>query len=298
MIPDDLFEKIRRLEVRTRGAVDSVFQGEYQSAFKGRGIEFAEVRPYRAGDDIRTIDWNVSARMDDTYVKVYEEEREQTVMLCVDVSGSENFGSQGKLKREVAAEICAVVAVSAIRNNDTVGLLLFSDETERFVRPGSGRRHVLRCIRELFTAEPESVGTDIGGALRRVLRILRRRSILVLVSDFFDAGYDSMLRAAGQRHDTIGVELQDPREEELPPVGLIDLTDAETGETVTVDPRNPAVREAIEASARARQKRTRKTLRRAGVGHIIVRTDADYLEPLIAFFRGRARRGQRRPSAR
>ncbi|MFB6272265.1 MAG: DUF58 domain-containing protein [Salinibacter sp.] len=291
MIPDELFEKIRRLEVRARGRVDSIFQGEYQSAFKGRGIEFAEVRPYQVGDDIRTIDWNVSARMDETYVKVYEEEREQTVMLCVDVSGSENFGSQGKLKREVAAEICAVIAFSAIRNNDTVGLLLFSDEIERFVQPRSGRRHVLRCIRELFTTEPASIGTDISGALRRVLRILQRRSILVLVSDFFDTEYDSMLQAAAQRHDTIGVELQDPREEELPPVGLVDLTDAETGETVTVDTRDPEARAAIEAAARARRERTRDCLQRAGAGHVIVRTDADYVEPLIAFFRRRARRG-------
>ena len=291
MIPDELFDKIRRLEIRARGVVESVFQGEYQSAFKGRGIEFAEVRLYQVGDDIRNIDWNVSARMDETYVKVYEEEREQTVMLCVDVSGSENFGSQGKLKREVAAEICAVIAFSAIQNNDTVGLLLFSDKVERFVRPGSGRRHVLRCIRELFTTEPESMGTDIGGALRRVLRILQRRSILVLVSDFFDTDYDSILQAAAQRHDTIGIELQDPREEELPPVGLVDLTDAETGETVTVDARDPAVREAVAAAARARREQTQDLLRRAGVGHVVVRTDADYVEPLIVFFRRRARRG-------
>ncbi len=291
MIPDELVEKIRRLEIRARGVVESVFQGEYQSAFQGRGIEFAEVRPYQVGDDIRTIDWNVSARMDETYVKVYEEEREQTVMLCVDISGSENFGSQGMLKREVAAEICAVIAFSAVQNNDMVGLLLFSDEIERFIRPGAGRRHVLRCIRELFTTEPESIGTDIAGALRRVLRILRRRSILVLVSDFFDTAYASTLRAAAQRHDTVGVELQDPREEELPPVGLVDLTDAETGETVTVDTRDPAARRAIEASVRARREQTRDLLRRAGAGHVVVRTDTDHLEPLIAFFRRRARRG-------
>ncbi len=290
MIPDELFEKIRRLEVRTRGVVENVFGGEYHSAFKGRGIEFAEVRPYQIGDDIRNIDWNVSARMDETYVKVYEEEREQTVMLCVDVSGSENFGSQGKFKREVAAEICAVMAFSAIQNNDQVGLVLFSDEIEQFVRPQKGRRHVLRCIRELFTAEPQFPGTDIEGALQHVLRILRRRSILVLVSDFFDEGYESMLRAAAQRHDTVGVELQDRREEELPPMGLVDLTDAETGETVTLDTRDEAARRAFEAAARARRERTAALFRRTGVGHVPVRTDADYVEPLIEFFRERARR--------
>jgi uncharacterized protein (DUF58 family) len=291
MIPDELFDKIHRLEVRTRGMVENVFGGEYHSAFKGQGIEFAEVRPYQVGDDIRNIDWHVSARMDETYVKVYEEEREQTLMLCVDVSGSENFGSQGKLKREIAAEICAVMAFSAIQNNDQVGLLLFSDEVETFVRPGTGRRHVLRCIRELFTAEPASTGTDLTAALRRVLRILRRRSILVVVSDFFDDGYESMLRAAAQRHDAVGVELQDPREEELPPVGLVDLTDAETGETVTVDTRDPAARQAFAERTRARRERTAALLRRAGAGHVPVRTDADYVEPLIEFFRTRARRG-------
>lgn len=291
MIPDDLFAKIRRLEVRTRGRVENIFGGEYQSAFKGRGIEFAEVRPYQVGDDIRNIDWNVSARMDETYVKVYEEEREQTVMLCVDVSGSENFGSKGALKREMAAEICAVMAFSAIQNKDKVGLLLFSDEVEHFVRPRSGRRHVLRCIRELYTAEPTSAGTDLSGALRHVLRILRRRSVLVLVSDFFDRGYDTMLRAAAQRHDTVAVELQDPREEELPPIGLVDLTDAETGETVTLDTRDPAAREAVAEAARTRRERTATLLRRAGVGHVSVRTDGDYMEPLIQFFRERSRRG-------
>ena len=291
MLPDGLSEKIRRLEVRTRGVVENVFGGEYRSAFKGRGIEFAEVRPYQVGDDIRTIDWNVSARMDETYVKVFEEEREQTVMLCVDVSASENFGSQGGLKRDVAAEICAVMAFSAVLNNDKVGLLLFSDEIEGFVQPRSGRRHVLCCIRELFTAEPASRGTDIGGALRHVLRIVRRQSILVLVSDFFDTGYETMLRAAGRRHDTVAVELRDPREEELPPIGLVDLTDAETGETVTLDTHDPAARQAFAEAVQARRERTTTQLRQAGVSHVPVRTDTDYMEPLIEFFRERNRRG-------
>jgi len=290
MIPDDLFAKIRRLEVRTRGRVENIFGGEYQSAFKGRGIEFAEVRPYQVGDDVRNIDWNVSARRDETYVKVYEEEREQTVMLCVDVSASENFGARGRLKREVAAELCALVAFSAVLNNDKVGLLLFSDRVETFVPPRTGRRHVLRCIRELFTAEPESRGTDLTAALRRTLRILRRRALLVLVSDFFDDGYETMLRAAAQRHDVVGIEVRDPREEELPPLGLVDLTDAETGETVTLDTRTEAGRRAFAEAAQARREQTADRLRRAGVGHVPVRTDGDYVEPLIAFFRDRARR--------
>jgi len=291
MISEELFEKIQRLEVRARGLVENVFGGEYRSAFKGRGIEFAEVRPYQVGDDIRNIDWNVSARMDETYVKVYEEEREQTVMLCVDVSGSGAFGSQGGLKREVAAEICAVMAFSAVQNGDKVGLLLFSDEVEQFVRPRGGRRHVLRCIRELFTAEPASAGTDLAGALQYVLRVLRRRSVLVLVSDFFDEGYGALLRAAARRHDAVGVELRDPREEELPPIGLVDLTDAETGKTVTVDTNDPAARAAVAEAAQARRDRIVARCRRAGMDHVSVRTDEDYLEPLVSFFRERTRRG-------
>lgn len=291
MIPKELFAKIRRLEIRTKGVVDNVFGGEYHSAFKGRGIEFAEVRPYQVGDDIRNIDWNVSARMDDTYVKVYEEEREQTVMLMVDVSGSENFGSQGKLKRDVAAEVCAVIAFSAVRNNDKVGLLLFSDEVELFVPPKKGRRHVLRCIRELFTADPASQGTDVAVALRYLAHVLRRRSIVIAVSDFLDDDYDAMLRAVARRHDTVGVELVDPREQELPPVGLVDLTDAETGETVTVDARSEAVQSAFREAAAARRAQTEALFRRTGVGHVRIDTGEDPIEPLVAFFRRRNRRG-------
>ena len=291
MIPKELFQKIRRLEIRTRGMVENVFGGEYQTAFKGRGIEFAEVRPYQIGDDIRTIDWNVSARMDDTYVKVYEEEREQTVLLMVDISGSGDFGSQGKRKREVAAEVCAVMAFSAVQNSDKVGLLLFSDHVETFIPPKSGRKHVLRCIRELFTAEPDSRGTDLAEALRYVAHILKRRSIVILVSDFFDTDYDAALRGVARRHDTVAVEVVDPRDEELPPVGLVDLTDAETGETVTVDARTPGARQAFAEAAQARRDRTAALCRRLRVGHVPIRTDADYVEPLVAFFRRRTRGG-------
>ncbi len=289
MIPKELFQKIRRLEIRTRGAVENVFGGEYQTAFKGRGIEFAEVRPYQIGDDIRNIDWNVSARMDDTYVKVYEEEREQTVVLMVDVSGSGDFGSQGKRKREIAAEVCAIMAFSAVQNSDKVGLLLFSDHVETFIPPKSGRKHVLRCIRELFTAEPESRGTDLSEALQYVAHILKRRSIVIVVSDFFDTGYDAALRAVARRHDTVAVEVVDPRDEELPPVGLVDLTDAETGETVTVDARTPSARQSFTDAARARHERTATLCRRLRVGHVSIRTDEDYVEPLVAFFRRRNR---------
>ncbi len=287
MIPKELFAKIRRLEIRTRGVVEDVFGGEYHSAFKGRGIEFAEVRPYQVGDDVRTIDWNVSARIGAPYVKLYEEEREQTLMLVVDVSGSGDFGSHAKLKREVAAEVCAVVAFSAVQNGDKVGLLLFSDRVERFIPPKKGRRHVLRLIRELFTAEPAGRGTDVAAALDRTLRLLRRRSIVLVVSDFLDDGFERPLRALGQRHDAVAVHLQDPREEELPPMGLVALTDAETGETVTVDARSAAARRAFAEAAAARLRATRARLHAARVGVVPLRTDGDYVEPLIHFFRRR-----------
>jgi len=290
VIPKELFKKIRRLEIRTKGVVNNVFGGEYHSAFKGRGIEFAEVRPYQVGDDIRNIDWNVSARMDDAYVKVYEEEREQTVMLVVDVSGSGDFGSQNKLKRDVAAEVCAVMAFSAVQNNDKVGILLFTDEVELFVPPKKGRRHVLRLIRELYTAVPSSRGTDISAALRYVTHVVRRRSLLIVISDFLDEDYDSMLRAVGKRHDTVAVELVDPRETELPVVGLVDLTDAETGETVTVDARSDAARSAFQSAAEATREQTAAQFRRTGVGHVRVNTGGDFIEPLAAFFRRRNRR--------
>ena len=290
MIPKDLYQKIRRLEIRTRGMVENVFGGEYQSAFRGRGIEFAEVRPYQIGDDIRNIDWNVSARTGDTYVKVYEEEREQTVVLLVDISGSGDFGSQGKRKREVAAEVCAVMAFSAVLNGDKVGLLLFSDHVEQFIPPKTGRKHVLRCIREVFTAEPSARGTDLAAALQYVGHILKRRAVVLLISDFFDEGYDTALRAVARRHDAVGVEVVDPRDEELPPVGLVDLTDAETGATVTVDAQTPAARQAFAEAAQARRARTAAHLRRVRAGHVVIRTDEDYVEPLVAFFQRRNQR--------
>jgi uncharacterized protein (DUF58 family) len=289
MIPDELFAKIRRLEVRMRGLVEDVFGGEYQSAFRGQGIEFAEVRPYQVGDDIRNIDWNVSARMDDTYVKVYEEEREQTLMLLVDISGSEDFGSKARMKREAAAEVCALIAFSAIQNGDKVGMLLFADTVEQFVPPRKGRRHVLRLIRDLYTAEPDSRGTDIGAALERTVRMLRRRSIVLVVSDFLDEGYERPLKVLAQRHDAVAVHVTDPREEELPPLGLVDLTDAETGETVVLDARSKRARAAFAEAARRQRQATADRLRRAQVGYVPVRTDDDPIEPLIQFFRTRNR---------
>lgn len=287
MIPKELFKKIRHIEIRTKGLVNDVFGGEYHSAFKGRGMDFAEVRPYQIGDDIRSIDWNVSARTGETFIKVFEEEREQTLLLAVDISGSEDFGSRNKFKREIAAEICAIIGFSAIKNNDKVGLLLFSDQIELFVPPKKGRRHVLRLIRDLFAHEPMSRGTQLSVALDRILHVLHRRSIVLLVSDFLDKGFEKPLRMVARRHDTIAIHLQDHREERLPPVGLIELTDAETGETMLVDTRSRHARKLFEEHAYWEREKVSDVLQRARVDRIGIRTDENYVEPLIRFFRKR-----------
>ncbi len=287
MIPKELFRKIRRIEIRTKGLVNNVFGGEYHSAFKGRGIEFSEVRPYQVGDDIRTIDWNVSARTGDAYVKIFEEEREQTLLLVVDVSGSEEFGSTTKFKREIAAEISAVIAFSAIQNNDKVGLVLVSDRIELFVPPKKGRKHVLRLLRDLFAHEPKSKGTDLSVALSHVLHVLNRRSIVLVISDFFDSGYVKPLRVVARRHDTIAVHLVDPREEELPAMGLVDLTDAETGKTIVVDTDDRRTRRTFAMHAGARQAEIAGLFRSIRMDYVPIRTDESYVEPLIRFFRHR-----------
>jgi uncharacterized protein (DUF58 family) len=289
MIPRELFQKIRRLEIRTKGLVENVFGGEYHSAFKGRGIESADVRPYQFGDDIRNIDWNVTARMDETYVKTYEEERQQTLMLAVDVSGSESFGSKKQYKRETAAEICALIAFSAIQNNDNVGLLLFSDEIELFVPPKKGRRHVLRLIRDLFAHETQSRGTDISVALDHMLHVLQRRSIVILISDFLDEGFEKPLRALSRRHDTVGIHLVDPRERELPNMGLLTLTDPETGEETVVDTATEEGRRRFAEEQEERERELDVLFRRTAMDAVRISTDEGYVEPLVAFFRKRHR---------
>lgn len=289
MIPKELFKRIRQIEIRTKGLVSNIFGGEYHSAFKGTGMDFAEVRPYQFGDDVRNIDWNVSARYPETFIKVFEEEREQTVILAVDVSGSEDFASASAFKREIAAEICAVVAFSAIQNNDTVGLLLFSDQIELFVPPKKGRKHVLRLIRDLFAHEQQSTGTDLKVALNHLVHVLHRRSIVMLLSDFMDDGFEPALRAVSRRHDTIAVHLKDPVENELPEVGLMEVTDAETGERVLIDTSDVDVRNQYEQEARSRELALTKMFRRLKVDTIPIITDEGYVDPLIRFFRQRNR---------
>ncbi|MBT8399246.1 MAG: DUF58 domain-containing protein [Rhodothermia bacterium] len=289
MIPKELFRKIRQIEIRTKGLVNNVFGGEYHSAFKGQGIEFSEVRPYQVGDDIRSIDWNVSARMGETYVKIFEEEREQTVMLAVDVSGSNNFGSHGKFKREIAAEICAIVAFSAIQNSDKVGLLLFSDQIELFVPPKKGKRHVLRLIRDLFAHERESQRTSIAMAAEHLIHVLRRHSVVLLISDFIDSGFEKPLRALARRHDVVAVHLQDPRERDLPDVGLVEFTDAETGRNLIVDTGSARVREAFAQNAQGREQQLADLFRRIQLDRVEIDTAEGYIDPLIEFFRRRNR---------
>lgn len=290
MIPRELFAKIKQIEIRTKGLVNEVFGGEYHSAFKGQGIEFSEVRPYQIGDEIRSIDWNVSARTGETYVKIFEEEREQTVMLVVDVSGSENFGTRSKFKKEIAAEICAIVGFSAIKNGDKVGLLLFSDVIELFVPPKKGRRHVLRMIRDLFAHEPDSKGTDLSLACNHLLRVLRRHSIVLLLSDFMDTGFESPLKMLARRHDTVAVHLLDPREENIPDVGLLEMTDAESGKTIVVDTGSKHARDLISENMHSRNMELAATLKRAAVDRVEIRTDESYVEPLVSFFRRRNKR--------
>ncbi|MGA1494006.1 MAG: DUF58 domain-containing protein [Rhodothermales bacterium] len=289
MIPKELFKRIRQIEIRTKGLVSNIFGGEYHTAFKGTGMDFAEVRPYQFGDDVRNIDWNVSARYPETFIKVFEEEREQTVILAVDVSGSEDFASASAFKREIAAEICAVVAFSAIQNNDKVGLLLFSDQIELFVPPKKGRKHVLRLIRDLFAHEQQSTGTDLKVALNHLVHVLHRRSIVMLMSDFMDDGFEPALRAVARRHDTIAVHLTDPVESELPEVGLMEVTDAETGERILIDTSDVTVRNLYEEEARSREAALTKMFRRLRVDAIRIITDEGYVDPLIRFFRQRNR---------
>jgi len=290
VIPREILKKVRRIELSTRGLVNEVFSGEYHSVFKGQGMTFAEVREYQYGDDIRSIDWNVTARTGTPFVKVFEEERELTVMLVVDVSASGNFGSRERFKGEVAVELSAVLAFSAIKNNDKIGLILFSDRIEKFVPARKGRRHVLRVLRELLFHRPEGRGTDIGAALQYLSRVTRRRAVVFLVSDFMGAGFSHPLSVVGRRHDLVAIRMSDPREAELPPVGFVELEDPETGERLVVDTSDRGLREAFRRRAEDDRKTMDRIFRRAQVDVIDVETGRPYVEPLMRFFRQRMRR--------
>lgn len=290
MISKEILQKVRKIEIRTKGMVNSIFGGEYQSAFKGRGMEFSEVREYIYGDDIRQIDWNVTARTGDPFIKKFEEEREQTLMLCVDISPSGVFGSQGQSKMELAIEICAVLAFSAIKNGDKVGLVLFTDEIEKVIPPKKGRLHVLRLIRELLTTEPEGNGTDISEALSYINRLLNRRAIIILASDFQDNQYDRQLKITNRKHDLVNIFINDKLEDDLPDLGLIPLKDAETGEEILVDTSSEKVRNEYRQKRRRQKEELRNQSLRRKIDMIEVETNESYIRPLIAFFRRRMHR--------
>jgi len=290
-IPKEILRKVRRIEIRTRNLVNTVFSGEYHSVFKGLGVEFAEVREYTLGDDIRAIDWNVTARMGHPFVKMFEEERELTVMLMVDVSSSNQFGTVQQMKGEIAAEICALLAFSAIKNNDRVGLVIFTDRIEVFVPPKKGRKHVLRVIRELLYFRPEGRGTSINGALEYINKVTHRRCVVFLVSDFMsDEDYATSLRIANRKHDIIAISIADPREVEIPHVGLIELEDAETGEEIVVDTSDGQARRVFSDMGLQELDQRERLFQSTGVDVIQVRTDQPYADPLMRFFRMRAKK--------
>jgi uncharacterized protein (DUF58 family) len=290
MLTVEALRQVRRIHIRTRRLVDGIFAGEYHSVFKGRGMEFAEVREYVPGDDVRTIDWNVTARLGHPYVKRYVEERELTVMLLVDLSASGQFGSVAKLKSEIATELCALLALSAIKNNDKVGLILFTDQIERFVPPQKGKNRALRVIREMLYFAPERRGTDLGLALEYLYRISRRRSVSFLLSDFLAAGYERALRLARRRHDIIPICISDRREASLPNLGLLTLSDLETGQQVLVDTGSARVREEYRRRREAAVAERRRAFRALGIDSIEVQTDQPYIHPLMRFFRQREKR--------
>ncbi len=290
MISKEVLKKIRKLEIQTKGLVNTLFGGEYQSAFKGRGMEFAAVREYSYGDDIRQIDWNVTARTGDPFIKIFEEEREQTLMLCVDISQSGTFGSQSQSKMELAIEICAVIAFSAIKNSDKVGLVLFSDHVEKVVPPKKGRTHVLRLIRELYTTKPTGRGTDIADALSYMNRLLDRRAIVVLASDFQDKNFEKQLRITNQKHDLVSIIINDPLEDELPDLGLLRLKDAESGVEKLIDTSSRKVRRKYRKRRLAQKEFVKTTLLKMKIDAVEVHTNQSYVKPLMNFFK---RRGSR-----
>jgi uncharacterized protein (DUF58 family) len=290
MIPKELLKKIRRIEIRTSHLVNDALAGQYHSAFKGRGMEFEEVRPYQIGDDVRSIDWNVTARYGEPYIKIFREERELTVLLVVDLSRSQEFGSAGQLKRELVAELGATLAFSAIKNNDKVGLVCFTDRVEKFVGPRKGSGHVLRVIRELLAFEPAGRGTDIAGALDHVNRMLRKRAVMFVISDFQDRGYERALRIARRRHDVILVRVTDRRERAVPKAALVELADNETGRRIVIDTGSARWRAAYEQLAREAAERQNRRLRQIKLDSIEVRTGESFVDPLVRFFRTREAR--------
>ena len=283
----ELLKKVRKIELKTKGLSTQIFSGEYHSAFKGRGMAFSEVREYTPGDEIRTIDWNVTARFNHPYVKVFHEERELTVMLIIDISGSTVFGSKTQLKRDLIAELAAVISFSAMQNNDKVGLLLFADQPELFIPPKKGKKHVLRIIRELLEFKPETQGTNIGAALSYFNNVIKKRSIAFLISDFIGSDFQDELRISSRKHDLVALQLEDPAESDLPKIGWTQLQDLETGKSKWVNTNSSRVRKGVKARAIERNRKLKEGFRRAGVDFARLQTNRPYVQPLMNLFKGR-----------
>ena len=285
----ELIKKVRKIEIKTKGLSKHIFSGEYHSAFKGRGMSFSEVRDYQYGDDVRNIDWNVTARTGDPHIKIFEEERELTVMLLIDMSQSSYFGTSNQMKNEIITEICAVLAFSAINNNDKVGVVLFTDQIEKYIPPKKGRQHTLRIIRELLNFEPQGTGTDIGIALEYFNNIIKKRSITFLLSDFMATGYENALRIAGRKHDIVGIHLYDPREKELPDVGLVHALDAETGKMHWIDTSVSSVRKKYAGWFEENMNYFKNVFVKSGTDVVSIQTTESYVNALLKFFKKRSK---------
>jgi uncharacterized protein (DUF58 family) len=287
METQELLKKVRKIEIKTRGLSSHIFSGEYHSAFKGRGMAFSEVREYMPGDDIRTIDWNVTARFGHPFIKVFEEERELTVMLLVDVSGSGAFGTRNQFKKDMMTELCAVLSFSAIQNNDKIGLIFFSDKIEKFIPPKKGKTHILRIIRELIEFEPKSTKTNISEALRYVTNIIKKRSICFVMSDYLDEGFEDAMRLANKKHDIVALQIYDATETDLPDSGLIKFRDAETGNTMVIDSGDKNVRKVFRQNWLRHERKVQDSLAKCGVDKVKIRTDETYVTPLMLLFKRR-----------
>jgi len=283
----EIIKKVRKIEIKTRRLSDHIFSGEYHTSFKGRGMTFAEVRQYQFGDDVRAIDWNVTARYNEPYIKVFEEERELTMMLMVDVSGSESFGTQNAFKKDIVTEIAATMAFSATTNNDKIGLILFSDQIELYIPPKKGKSHVLRIIRELIEFEPKSKKTDLSVALKFLSGVQKKKAIVFLISDFMSADFEHTLKIAAKKHDITGVRVYDHREEQMPDIGLVNMLDAETGETMLVNTGAKSVRVQYEKYYAERVAYFKETFSRCGAGTVTTRTDESYVTKLLGYFKAR-----------
>jgi uncharacterized protein (DUF58 family) len=290
MIPKDILKQVRKIEIRSGKLVNEIFAGQYSSVFKGRGMEFAEVREYLPGDDVRTIDWNVTARYGKPFVKKFMEERELTVIFLIDASASQRFGTKNKFKAELAAELASILSFSALRNNDRAGMAIFTDKVEKVIRPKKGRNHVLRMIREALYFTPAGKGTDIAAALQYLNELWRRRAVVFLVSDFEDYGFERALKVTAKRHDLIAIQIADPGEDRLPDIGMLELEDAETGQQITVDTSDQLFRREWEQRKAKKEKELDRLFSRAKVDHIRVTTDQPYIVPLMQFFKARERR--------